>query len=348
MGVRRQEQKAPESQRARRVFPGALALLLLILRSSVLTASAKQPQFFEPKEHYYQAKGAAIGVRWVVEPKEVPVGRDLSATLVITGATNPTEIVKPDLRKLKSFDVFKVTDVADPPRTAGDKEVRFAYKLAPRSTAVKEIPPLEFAYFNPNAAEGKRFPVTRTDRDEDAPITVREAPKPERPITPLDAPDHLLALETGPGVLGSGPFVPCRWAWLAAACFGPLAAVGWFLAWRRVYPDAARLARIRRSRAARRATEAIRKAGRTPDPSATIAHAILGYLRTRFPLPESAVTPSEIAHALREFEVPAEVADQTQTVFRACDRARFAPAVGTDASLAGAAEALLARLEALA
>lgn len=307
-----------------------------------------QPQFFEPKEHYYKARGAGVGVRWVVEPKEVQAGRDLTATLVITGATNPTEIVKPDLRKLKPFDVFKVTDVPDPPRAAGDKEVRFAYKLAPRSTAVKEIPPLEFAYFNPNAAEGKRFPVTRTDRDEDAPITVREAPKVERPITPLDAPEHLFVIETGPGVLGRGPFVPCRWAWLAAVGFGPLAALGWFLAWRRVYPDAARLARIRRSRAARRAIETIRKSGRTPDPSAAIANAVLGYLRTRFPLPESAVTPSEIAHALREFEVPAEAADQTEAVFRACDRARFAPEGGADASLAAAAEALLARLEALA
>ena len=92
-------------------------------------------------------------------------------------------------------------------------------------------------------------------------------------------------------MLGGEPFVPAGWAWLVAALAGPVAALGWFLVWRRVFPDAARLARLRRSRAARRAADAIRRAARTPDPAATIAGALLGYLRTRFPLPEGAATP---------------------------------------------------------
>ena len=105
--------------------------------------------------------------------------------------------------------------------------------------------------------------------------------------------DRLFHVATGPEVLNA-PFVPCRWAWLAAALFGPLSAGVWFLVWRRIFPDASRLAHLRRSRAARRATDAIRRANRTSDPPATIANAVLAYLRTRFPLPESAVTPSEI------------------------------------------------------
>ena len=145
-----------------------------------------------------------------------------------------------------------------------------------------------------------------------------------------------------------GPFVPCRWAWSAAALFGPLAAGAWFLAWRRIYPDAARAARMRRSRAARRATDAIRKSGRAPDPPAAIAAAVLGYLRTRFPLPESAVTPSEIAAALSEAKVPTDAAEAAADVFRGCDRARFAPPGDSGASLAADAEAAVARLEALA
>ncbi|HEY1187089.1 MAG TPA: hypothetical protein VGE74_05495 [Gemmata sp.] len=334
------------SKAARARWPNVAALFALVLAAHSVSA---QPQFFEPKEHYYKAKGSRIGVRWVVEPHEVQVGRDLTAVLVVTGATNPTEIVKPDLRNLKAFDVFKVTDAADPPREANDKEVRFAYKLAPRSTGVKEIPPLEFSYFNPAAAPGKRqFPTTRTDRDGDAPITVREAPKAVRSLTPIDAPEHLFRIETGPEVLGRGPFVPCAWGWLAAASFGPLAGLAWFLVWRRLYPDAARLARVRRSRAARRAAEAVRKSGHTPDPPAAVAHAVLGYLRTRFPLPESAATPSELARALNELGAPADVVEQTGAVFRACDRARFAPPDGTDPALAESAQALLTRLEALA
>jgi hypothetical protein len=159
--------------------------------------------------------------------------------------------------------------------------------------------------------------------------------------------DHLFHVATGPEVLRT-PFVPCQWAWLAVGLFGPLAAGAWFLVWRRIYPDAARMAHIRRSRAARRALDAIRKSGRTLDPPATIAAAVLSYLRTRFPLPESAVTPSEIAGELTEAQVPSEVAEDIADVFRACDHARFAPPGDRGASLADAAEAAIARLEALA
>ena len=315
---------------------------------SLLTAHCPlfgQPAFFEPKEHFYKAKGQGVRVNWRVEPTTVSVGSDLTATLVITGAQNPTEIVKPDLRRLKPFDVFIVADVREAPRDAKAKEVRFAYKLSPRSTAVKEVPALKFHYFNPAAAPGKtQFPSTVADA---IPFDVREAPKAARTVVPIDAPEFLFQIATGPEVLGSGPFVPCRLAWLAAVCFGPLAAYGWFLAWRRVFPDAARLARLRRSRAVRRATDAIHKSQRAADPPAAIASAVLGYLRARYPLPESAVTPSDIAASLKELKVSDEHAEQTADVFRGCDRARFGSTSDSGVSLAATAEAAIARLEAL-
>ncbi len=340
-------QPKKRSSRLRRVT--VLACLVLITQYASLITAQGQPAFFEPTEHYYKAKGRGIAVRWEVEPKAVHVGRDLAVTLVITGAQNPTEIVKPDLGKLKAFDQFVVTAVSDLPRDASAKEVRFAYKLAPRSTDVKQVPTLQFFYSNPVAAPGpKQFPSTRTNRDVDAPLTVLEAPKVERPIVRLEAPESLFRAATGRGVIGSEPFVPRRWAWLAAVLFGPLMAFGWFLAWRRVFPDAVQLARMRRSRAARRATDAIRKAHRAPDPVAAVANAVLGYLRARFPLRDAAVTPSEIAADLKELNVPEEIAEQVGDVFRVCDRARFAPSGDNGLSLAAGAEAAVARLESLA
>jgi hypothetical protein len=306
---------------------------------------AKQPLFGQPKQDYYGAHGPAVRVRWELESKAVHAGADLNVALVVTGAQNPTEIVKPDLRKLRAFDAFQVTNAPDPPRDAGAKEVRFAYKLAPRSTAVTEIPELKFHYYNARAAEGRQFPATRAAAVE---ITVAEPPKAVRPVVPIEAPEHLFRVPTGPGVLGPRPFVPSVWAWLAAALVGPVAALGWFLAWRQLFPDAARLARLRRSRAARRALDLIRKAHRAPEPPAAIANAVLGYLRARFPLPESAVTPSEITAALRELGVPAGDAEQVGAVFRACDEARFAPASNNGASLTARAETAVAKLEALA
>ncbi len=342
------ESKQPKARQHRWRKTTVVAILVLITHHSSLitaTANGQSDLFQQPKEHYYKAKGQGIRVRWEVEPVAVAVGGELTATLVVTGAQNPAEVVKPDLRQLKSFDAFQITDGNDPPRDAKTKEVRFAYKLAPRNAAVREVPALKFHYFNPAAAETRRFPATVA---ESVPITVRDAPKTTHPIIPIEAPDFLFHPATGPDVLGRGPFVPCRWAWLAAALFGPLAAVGWFLAWRRVFPDAVRLAQMRRSCAARRATDAVRKSGRTPDPPATIANAVLGYLRTQFPLPEGAATPSEIAAALKELKVPADVAEQAADVFRACDRARFAPSSDDTGALAATAEAAISRLEALA
>ena len=343
---------ANHSRRRPLLRAGAIFCLFLGTQHLFLGATVRgQPQFFEPKEHYYKAQSYGFGpngVRWEVPVRKVEAGREVTAVLVIGSdqypVLNPAEVVKPDLSKLPAFaDAFSVTDVKDPPPKPGAKEVRLTYRLKPRNRTVTKVPELEFYYFNPRAPKNKS--QFRHTVAEEVPLTVTEPPPPEP--KPMTEPDRLFRIATGPGVLDA-PFVPDRWAWLAAALFGPLAAGAWYLAWRRVYPNAARLAHLRRSRAARRAVDAIRRAYRAPDPPATVAAAVLGYLRTRFPLPDSAVTPSEVAAALAESEVPGEVAEQVADVFRVCDRARFAPAGDTVGALATDAEAAVTRLEALA
>jgi hypothetical protein len=338
------EVSGPRARRLRRRAGRGLLLLYFILHPSSLILSAKQPAFFQPGADYYGAKGFSVRLKWDVPERAVQEGRDLAATLVVAGATNPTEIEKPDLAKLTDFARhFVVTSLPDPPRSPDDKEVRFRYALRPRSRSVTQVPALEFKFQSLAAAPGKN--PFRSTRAESVPITVTEPPKP--PPVPMPEDDRLFHVAAGEHVLHA-PFVPCGWAWAAAALFGPLAALAWFLAWRRIFPDAARLARLHRSRAARRATDAIRRANRAPDPPAAIAAALLHYLRARFPLSESAVTPSEIAAALAEANVPAEVAEQTADVFRDCDRARFAPPGDRGLSLAEEAEAALMRLEEIA
>jgi hypothetical protein len=315
---------------------------LFLVPCSFFLAQAEPPLHEPTDEPYYKAKGdGRIRVKWEVQRTIVEEGRELTAALVISNTMNPTEIVRPDLKVLPAFaNAFTITDVHDPPAEAGAKEVRFTYKLKPRNLSVTEVPAFKFIYMNPNAPSDKSRRSTMADA---VAITVTEPPP--KPAVAMVEADRLFQVVSGPDIL-SAPFVPCRWAWLAAALFGPLAAVGWYLVWRRIFPDAARLAHLRRSRAARRATDTIRRANRTPDPPATIAGAVLGYLRARFPLPESAVTPSEIGLALVEVKVPDEVAEQIADVFRACDRARFAPPNDDTGALAADAQAAVARLEA--
>jgi hypothetical protein len=319
------------------IFLGAVGALLV----------ARGPLFGQPalyeKEDYYKARGTGIRVKWEVPDATVEDGRELTATLVVSRATNPREVVRPDLKALPAFaNAFSVTDVPDAPPAADAKEVRFAYKLKPRNRSVAEIPALTFRYFNPTAAPKNAYPPTMADA---VPITVTEPPP--APVVPMPEADRLFRIATGPEAV-SAPFVPCRWAWLAAALFGPLAAVGWFLVWRRIFPGAARQAHLRRSRAARRAAGALHRASRSPDPPAAVVAAVLGYLRTRFPIPEGAVTPSEIGAALVEARVPDEVVARVADLFRACDRARFAPANDATGGLTADAQAVVARLEEIA
>ena len=314
------------------------ALLLLLLAPPALA----QPPFFEPSEHYYKAKGSGVGVSWALDRTELTEGETLTATLTIRKATNPHEIVRPDLRKLPAFnDAFQVEDAAGPPAAPKDAEVKFVYLLKPRSRAVTKVPSLAFYYFNPALPDEKQRMMTKA-----ASVTIAvkaAAPKP-RTLIPIDAPSNLFEhAGRGEFVLRREPFSPSERLWWVLFLGVPLLALVWFLVWRRVYPDAARLSRIRRSRAARRAADAIRRAARTPDPAGTIAAAVLGYLRARHPLPFGAETPAAIGDALRDAGHPD---DAVVLFFRRCDEARFSGASDNHMSLAKDAAALIERLEA--
>jgi hypothetical protein len=302
------------------------------------------PAVGQPTADFYGAAGSGVKVAWQLDRTEVPEDAEVVATLKVTNVTNPAKVTRPDLKNRDDFKaLFVVTDVPGPP-AVGPREVAFAYRLRPRNRQTAEVPGLRFHYYNPAAAAGRQFPLTTA---KPVPITVTAAaPKPAAPAVPLAEPDHLFTVFTGPGVLGRPALTPGMWAWAAIGLAGPVAAAVWFVLWQRLYPGAARLARIRRSRAARRATDAIRRVYRTPDPPAAVAAAVLGYLQARHPLPPGAATPSEVAAALAELGVPAVECAAAAGLLRACDAARFAPGAGGWAPLVAGAEALIARLEA--
>jgi hypothetical protein len=317
----------------------------IINHQSSIANAEDIPVVGRPTADFYNAQGVGVKVAWSLDRATVPEDEEIVATLTVKNATNPREIVRPDLKKLTEFESrFVVTDNRDPPPAADAKVVKFSYRLRPRNRSVDKVPTLVFRYHDPAAAEGKQFPTTTAKFVE---VAVTEPkPKPPPPAIPLGEPDHLFAVATGPELLEHRPFAPGTWTWVAVALAGPLLAAGWYAAWRRVFPDAARLARMRRSRAARRAVDAVRRAHRAVDPPAAVAAAVLGYLRARFPLPPGAVTPTEIGAALAELGVPDADCETVADFFRSCDAARFAPPGDSGASLAAEAETLVTRLEA--
>ena len=219
----------------------------------------------------------------------------------------------------------------------------FDYQLRPLSPSVADIPGFAFTWFQPPPVPGLRgrFPTTFADE-----LAVKvESPKETAPPTALQAPESFFRIATGPAVLRDEslarlPGLPVLTLYL----FGPPAlAAGWYLAWKRRYPDAARQARIRQSRAAREALLALglTKAA-TPERVTAIAAV---YLRHRFGLPAAEPTPAEVLEHLEEAGAPVPLAERAAEFFRACDAARFAPPPFEGGDLVAAAKGFILTLE---
>jgi hypothetical protein len=225
----------------------------------------------------------------------------------------------------------------------------FRYLLRPRSTQAKEIPRVKFVYFNPRTGRYQTTysePVPLTVRPRTAPVAAVEVPpwimeewKAEENET-LGVYHRMAAASQFDRlwqefVDALGVYSNPRYDRLYARDGGsymtalalvtpPLLGVVWYAIWLRRNPDAARLANIRRSRAA---SAALRILAQTSDDSPRqVHHAIEEYLRARVGLPQSASTPMEVAAYLRGSSLSCLGADEIESLLRRCDDARFAPA----------------------
>lgn len=299
---------------------------------SCLAIASAQLAFFEPPSGYYKARGPAVKAKWSVDRTSLREDESLTATLTITGASNPDEIVRPDIAKIRAFaDRFQIEGVS------GTSPV-FVYKLRPRNAQVNRLPSLDF-FYDSGVKVGDPFKNARAAGFD---LVITPVEKPAAQPTPLIAPERLFKLETGSRVLEREPFVAGWFSWVALFLLGILAASVWYALWRRAYPDGARLAKLRRNRAMRRAMDALARA----DSPERVASAVVGYVRSRCPLPAGCETPSDVRAALHAAGITG--ADAAESFLRRCDAARFAPSSDNAMSLAAEARALLATLEAAA
>jgi hypothetical protein len=226
------------------------------------------------------------------------------------------------------------------------------YRLKPRSPAVRAIPSFPFVYFQPGMLPAAKGYMTRWAPSIDLRVRPRDAVKPrdiEASRPPVGPPATIFEFVEGDQVLRQekpealpGP------AFLSVIAFGPpMACLMWFLVWRRMYPNAARQARQRRSRAASLALKQLRAAAKLPVSEQTerVAWIVSAYLRQRLDLSAAEPTPVEVAAHLRRFPLPEELADRAARFFEECAAARFAPAGLANFSAIRDAEPLILGLE---
>ncbi len=227
-----------------------------------------------------------------------------------------------DLREIPAFALlFHIQDAATGAEEATPGRWRWAWRLVPKGEWVREVPGVPLVYYNPDLQPPERgyqllwtdpLPVTVSQSERVGPVP----PRPDEVTTPVSS-------------VGRRPWPePGLWAGLAALLLPPAACVAAYFAWRRLYPDAARLAELRRNRAARLALDAL---GRLPREAPARAEAIAGtlaaYLRDRLGLAVEAPTPDEAASV-----VPGDLAPGAAALWRALDAARFADGPCPDAA----------------
>jgi hypothetical protein len=243
-----------------------------------------------------------------------------------------------DLRQVPAFSrSFHIEDVTDgKKRESSPSAWRLTYRLRPRSPRVGGVPGVPFVFYNPDLRPSeKAFQVIWTD-----PLPLRVVPA-ERHMSPVKAPAAALELAPARAVLAAGPPWQGPGPALAAAALAapPLACAAWLLAWRRLYPDAGRLTRQRRSRAARRALRGLEGAARERGRARAeqVARALAGYLQERFELHSAEPTPAEASAWLAGQGLPAGLAGRAEELLAACAEGRFRPGEGEEADLVDAA-----------
>ena len=314
---------------------GNFLILAVLLAAPPSVEDLTPVQRLTPDFYNAIAVGKRVEVAWSADPATVPRDGELTLTLTIRNAANPHELAKPNLGATDAVTKhFQVIDRTDPQAGRDAREARFTYSLRPREVGAESVPALKYVYYR---ADLKEF---QTAYAKAVPVTVTPpVPKviPSAPPVPLDAPEEFFTLAEESRRLT----VPGRFGWLLPVVVVPFAVAGWVLVWRWVFPDAARLAKLRRNRTVRLALDRLKKARSSADPAGAAAAAFRGYLLGRFGVPPSAQTPTEVEAALTELGEPAERAADAAAFLRGCDATRFADLGDNGVSLTGQAEALI-------
>jgi hypothetical protein len=322
-------------------------LAALCLYGSILPATASEaPLVGRPRDYFFGAIGEQVRIEMSAQPTQnLRVEDDLTLTFVIHGAENSEQIQRPDLRQLDEFaSKFYIDDLDDGPDPAlARRERSFRYRLRPKNESAMEIPPLLFRYWQPRL---QYFATTASEQ------AIELKVQPRTPVEaigmPMTEPDFLFHVTEGPSVLAQPKPAWYSNAYTVLALLGPALVCGlWYWWWRLRDPGAAALANLRRTRVARAALDEIERLRGPADAenAGRIGRAMLGYLRERFGLEASVVTPAEVAGAISRAGLVEASVERVEAFLRECDAIHFGPAGSASQTLANDARQLILLLE---
>ena len=292
----------------------------------------------EGRPDFFTGAVGQFTMQVTVSPTNVALGEPITIKINLPGRGGLEAFSAPPLNVSRGFKTYPPTARLDTTDALGLEGVRtFEQVITPTSEDIKEVPGVQFAYFDP---QKKAY---QTLSSAPVPIVVRPsgnatalAPQPtqgqpEAPATPATPELLPIKLQPGPLAIFTQPFLS-RPGFLAAQTIPALFLLLSWLAQRRKE----RLAADPRKRRAKDADKFIRKGLKDLERHAnegeseqffTLAFRLLQErLGERLDLPAAGITEDVIDSHLRPKETSEDVIEGLHQVFRACNQARYAAA----------------------
>jgi hypothetical protein len=268
-------------------------------------------------------------------PTNVAVGDPITIRVQINGHGALDSFTLPDLAAWKEFKTYPPTAKTETTGDFGlDGTKTFEQVVVPQNTEIKELPPLEFSYFNP---ERRAY---QTLRQPALPIIVRPSgasPTPSAAIattTPENTPAAQDIVHIKPR-LGAVTHDLTPWVerpWFLALQALPFCALFSVIIWRKRADSLANNPRLRRQRQVAQWIQdglgQLRKLAAEQNSGeffATVFRLMQEQIGERLDLPASAITEAIVEEKLRVRGLPDTTADALHELFQQCNQARYAP-----------------------
>ncbi len=277
-----------------------------------------------------------------VRPRDLKAGEPITVSLRVQGTGNIATVLPPSYQDSDLFKAYEARQVGETPDPAAERGAKtFEQVVIPRSDALKELPALQFSFFDPESSQYRTvsagpFPVVVHPSENGSNALLLQVPGNAsaggnslvlgRDIIYLkSAPTHWLRTErTHRQALVLG---------LHAA--SPLALAGLFLATRRRNRLASDIALARRQKAPRsaranlqKAETALRQSATAADVFASLAAAVSDYFGHRLNLPPGAVEDALILDKLRAAQVDSHALAQWEEFLSLSNQVRYSSSSG--------------------
>jgi hypothetical protein len=272
-------------------------------------------------------------------PANVTVGDPITVRVQISGrgALDTVTLPEQNWRDFKTFPPTQKTETSDQFGFQGTKT--FEQIISPLNTDVREVPPVSFAFFNPDV--GQYHTLTQPA----VPLTVKAAgatPMPTLAAAHKTAapenqpPQDILPIKESLGTLSQvSPPLVTRPAFLAAQSLPVLAFLAAFV-WRKRTDNLANNPRLRRQRAVAAliasGMDDLKKYATANQPDAffaTLFRLLQEQLGERLDCPASAITESGGEDHILLRSAPPALRHALRDQFLLCNQARYAPVRGT-------------------